>query len=119
MARVARARLYDIDQTIIQLLAITRGRTQDDLARDWAFGQACNYALQTIGEAVNHLPSEIYERHPDIPWRRIVGLSHKVRHEYFRLDHDVIWEVIILHLPPLHATIQRIIADLVQPALPL
>jgi uncharacterized protein with HEPN domain len=60
---------------------------------------------------VRHLPDEIYERYPDIPWRRIVSLSHMVRHAHFRLDPDVIWGVITTQLPPLHAVIQRIIAD--------
>jgi hypothetical protein len=45
VSRVSLTRLYDIDQTIVRLLAITKARTQDDLTQEWAFGQACNYAL--------------------------------------------------------------------------
>lgn len=46
-----------------------------------------------------------------MPWRKIIALSHKVRHEYFRLDPDVIWDVITEHLPPLHVAIRRMIAQ--------
>lgn len=31
--------------------------------------------LEIIGEAVKHLPNEIREKHSDIPWRRIAGMS--------------------------------------------
>lgn len=111
MARVALARLYDIEATISNLLGSTQGRTKDDLASDWLFNQACHYALQTIGEAANNLPPDYYERYPDIPWRKIIGLSHKLRHEYFRIDADVIWYVLVDYLPTLHDAIKAIIAE--------
>lgn len=111
MIRAARARLHDIERTIAQLLAAARGRSLTDLAEDWAFGQACHFSLQTIGEAANHLPPELRDRYPEVPWRKIIALSHKVRHEYFRLDPDVIWGVITDHLPPLHVAVRRMVAE--------
>ena len=111
MARVALARLYDIETTVAKLIAITKSRTQADLSSDWLFNQACHYALQTIGEAANHLPPDLYDRYHKIPWRKIVGLSHKLRHEYFRIDPDVIWLVLVDHLPPLRDAIQTIIDE--------
>lgn len=119
MSRQSRARLHDIEEAITQLLASTKGRTLADLTTDWLYGQACLHAIQTIGEAANHLPGELQDRYPEIPWRKVIMLSHRLRHEYFRIDADIIWEVITVHLPPLHLTIKKMIADLSQPDLPL
>jgi uncharacterized protein with HEPN domain len=117
--RIARARLADIDATIANLLTNTKGRGPADLDTDWAFSQMCHYALQTIGEAANHLPATLHARYPDVPWRKIVGMSHRLRHEYFRIDAKVLWLVITEHLPPFHAAIKRMIAEEDQPGLPL
>lgn len=73
MIRPALARLTDINDTITELRAHVRDRTADDLRADWAFRQTCHHALQTIGEAANHLPQSLRDRHPHVPWRDIVN----------------------------------------------
>jgi uncharacterized protein with HEPN domain len=111
VGRVYQARLADIDTTITRLVDLTKHRSAQDLDTDWAFGQACHHALQTIGEAVNHLPEDLRARHPDVPWRKIISMSHRLRHGYFRIDGDILWLVITDHLEPLHAAIKRMIAE--------
>lgn len=111
MIRATRSRLADIDQTIVNLRIAAKGRTMDDLSTDWQFGQACHFALQTIGEAVRHLPPDLRARYPEIPWANVIGFSNMLRHEYFRIDNDVIWSIIHGHLEPLHVVIQRMIAE--------
>ncbi|MDJ0903822.1 MAG: DUF86 domain-containing protein [Xenococcus sp. MO_188.B8] len=34
------------------------------------------FRLQTIGEAVNQLPDELKQQHPEIPWRDIVDFRN-------------------------------------------
>jgi len=109
----------DIDTTITGLLASAKGRSLDDLSNDWNFGFACHYALQVIGEAVKNLPADLVQRHTEIPWRKVASLSDRLRHEYFRIDKDILWEVITVYLTPLQRTVRRIMADADQPALPL
>jgi uncharacterized protein with HEPN domain len=38
--------------------------------------------LTVIGEAANRLPQVFKDRHADVPWHRIVGLRHRVVHDY-------------------------------------
>ena len=42
--------------------------------------------LAIIGEAVNHLPQELYDRYPNIEWRAIVGLRNILVHQYFAVS---------------------------------
>jgi len=46
--------------------------------------------LEIIGEASRQVSDEFKSRHPEIPWRQIVTLRHRIAHEYFRLDLQII-----------------------------
>jgi uncharacterized protein with HEPN domain len=51
---------------------------------DTAF-DAVLYDLLVIGEAVKHLPADICDRHPDIPWSEISKMRDLLAHIYFRV----------------------------------
>lgn len=36
------------------------------------------HILIILGESVNHFPESVFARHPDIPWRNIIGMRHFV-----------------------------------------
>ncbi len=50
--------------------------------------------LAVIGEAVRSLPSETREEMPGIPWAAIAGLRNVVVHEYFRVNPDLILDIV-------------------------
>ena len=56
--------------------------------------RAAAYAIQTISEAVRHLPNDWLADHPTEPWTQIKGIGNRIRHEYFRLDDAMLWEII-------------------------
>ena len=55
--------------------------------------------LMIIGEAANNIPDEVQAKYPKTDWRSIIGLRNIVTHEYFRLNLDIIWNVIQVELP--------------------
>ena len=57
--------------------------------------------LAVIGEAVRSLPSETRDRMPDVPWAAIAGLRNIVVHEYFRVNPDLILDLVDHRLTPL------------------
>ncbi len=57
--------------------------------------------LQIIGEAVNHLPGDITDAHPEVPWPQIRGFRNVLVHRYFGVNVDIILDVVETHLPPL------------------
>ena len=39
--------------------------------------------------------------HPEIPWSGIVGMRHKVVHDYMDVDEDVVWKTSVEEVPRL------------------
>jgi uncharacterized protein with HEPN domain len=56
--------------------------------------RAAAYAIQSISEAVRYLPDDWLADFPTEPWEQIKGIGNRIRHEYFRLDDAILWEII-------------------------
>jgi uncharacterized protein with HEPN domain len=63
----------------------------DRFASERMVRSAVIHELQTIGEAVARISSELKQRHPDIPWDDIVGFRNVVVHEYFGVNMKIVW----------------------------
>jgi uncharacterized protein with HEPN domain len=57
--------------------------------------------LAVIGEAVRSLSHDLKQQHPGTPWPSIAGLRNVVVHEYFRVDPDMIRDIVDNQLAPL------------------
>lgn len=62
-----------------------------------------------VGEADKQLPADVRDLAPDVPWRRIAGMRDVLIHEYFGVDLEVVWHVVELELPRLHAAVTRML----------
>lgn len=63
--------------------------------------------LAVIGEAVRSLPSETQGAMPDVPWASIAGLRNIVVHEYFRVNPDLILDIVDHELVDLASAIRN------------
>lgn len=66
-------------------------------------------ALETIGEAAAKVSIHQQIEHPEIPWREIIGLRHKLVHDYFEVDLKKIWETLQVDLPQLIRMLKAIV----------
>jgi len=57
--------------------------------------------LEIIGEAANHISSDLQMNTPDISWREIISLRNFLVHEYFGVDEIIIWQIITVDIPQL------------------
>ena len=64
--------------------------------------------LQIIGEAVKRLSPELKAEHPDLPWREMAGLRDRIVHDYFGINHEIVWSVISEEIPALIPRIEAI-----------
>lgn len=78
-----------------------KGRTREHFDRDEDLRIVLAHREQIIGEAASCVSSETQAAHPEIPWRRIVGMRHRIVQDYMNVDEDILWEVITRSLPEL------------------
>ena len=64
--------------------------------------------IQTIGEAARQVSREFCNSHPDIRWADIIGMRHKVVHDYLGVDDDIVWQVATEDLPKLVASLEAL-----------
>ncbi len=62
-------------------------------------------ALEVIGEAVGKVSPATQAAHPEIPWREMTGMRHRLIHHYNEVRLDVVWTTIRDRLPPLIAAL--------------
>jgi uncharacterized protein with HEPN domain len=70
---------------------------------------ALAHLIQTMGEAARRVSSAFQESHREIPWRAIVGMRHKVVHDYLHVDFDIVWDVVTAELSPLISQLERLV----------
>ena len=81
---------------------------QQSFASDTRTADAVVRNLEIIGEAATRIPEEFKAGHPEVPWRRVVGLRNRIVHEYFGVDIGIVWSVVSQDLPHLKSQIQDI-----------
>jgi uncharacterized protein with HEPN domain len=111
MPRSVRPRLLDILQSIDVVGQAVAGRDYAFFRSDIVLRFAVERAIEIVSEAVRHIPETDRAKHPDMPWRNIIAIGNKLRHEYQRVDPDIIWEIANVHLPQLRPVIERILAN--------
>ncbi len=102
----------DILQSMDRIERYTRGQTFERFRRSEMVADAVIRNLEIIGEAARSIPQEVRQRHPDIPWTRMIGLRNIAIHEYFGVDLGIIWEIVRRNLPE---TRSKIVALLEKP----
>jgi uncharacterized protein with HEPN domain len=67
------------------------------------------HLVQVIGEAARQVSREFTATHPEIPWENIVGMRHKVVHDYLGADEDIVWQVVTEDLPKLVQALEPLV----------
>ena len=91
--------------------ALTQGRTRADLLADRVLELALTRLLEVVGEAANCVSEPTQARHPQIPWRNIIGLRNRLIDGYEAVDDDIMWEIIEHDLPPLISALTKIFEE--------
>ncbi|TFH16810.1 MAG: DUF86 domain-containing protein [Lentisphaerales bacterium] len=92
--RPANLFIEDIWEALGRIERYIEGSDQDRFRADEKTVDAVARNLEIIGEAASRLSDEFKDAHSDIEWRKIVGLRHRIVHDYFGLDLDIIWQIL-------------------------
>jgi uncharacterized protein with HEPN domain len=97
--RTIRHHLDDIALSMERIIEYIGEMDFTSFSKDHKTVDAVIRNFEIIGEASKNLPSEFKENHPTIPWSEMYYLRNKVSHEYFGVDHEIIWDIAKHHLP--------------------
>jgi uncharacterized protein with HEPN domain len=75
--------------------------------------QGTAHILQIIGEAARLISEEGRARFPLVPWTIIVGMRHRIVHEYFRTDFSIVWDTANVSVPELLAALEPEIGPII------
>jgi uncharacterized protein with HEPN domain len=104
-----RQRLLHILEAIDETQRYTRSIDLKAFLENSMMRFACIKQIEIIGEAANSITPEIKSAFTDLEWKQIIGMRHILVHEYFGVDFDLIWQVIIDDLPVLKVKIHNVI----------
>jgi uncharacterized protein with HEPN domain len=103
-----RERLQDVLEAIERIekyAAKGRPALDDELIQTWII-----HHLMSIGEACRALSPAFRTANSDDIWNQAAGLRNVIVHEYFGIDHDIVWGVVERDLPDLRRRVVQLLS---------
>lgn len=83
--------------------------TLDDFLADSRTLRAVERCFEILGEAARAVSEEFRSAHPEIPWRKLVGLRNVISHEYGDVDYEGIFAIASESVPELTRALEAIV----------
>ena len=109
MSRSACEYLQHILDETNYLMSVSNGLEQSVFVNDDTLKRAVTRSIEIIGEAVKQVPDTIRQKYPHIEWRAMAGMRDRLIHIYFSVDYDIVWDVMVHHIPQLHVAVLEIL----------
>jgi uncharacterized protein with HEPN domain len=90
----AQLALFDIRDNIKLAEEFTEGLSFDAFVKDRRTFYAVTRCLEIISEAARRLPAYVRNRHPELPWRAIMGAGNVYRHDYDNVAVEMVWRTL-------------------------
>lgn len=108
--RSQRERLQDILDAI-NLIRAHPIADEEDFHTDEVKRWFCLKQIEIVGEAAWRVDETIRKAHPHIPWKKIAGTRHRLVHDYFELDWQLLLQIPTKEIPVLYRQITKVIHD--------
>lgn len=93
--------LWDILDAARAVVGFLTGRSYNEYVENRMLRNAVERNVEIIGAAAGRVSPAFRSAHPEIPWRRIVGLRNILAHEYGEIKHDKMWVLVQGSIPEL------------------
>ena len=93
--------LWDMLDAAMAISKFVAGKAFKDYTSDRMLRGAVERHIEIIGEAARNISADFQEKHPEIPWPKIIAQRHVLAHEYGEIKHERIWRVSTISVPEL------------------
>jgi uncharacterized protein with HEPN domain len=101
----------DIQDAALNISQFIAGMTWAQFAQDQKTIYAVVRAFEIIGEAAKKVPPSVRKRHAKVPWKQMAGMRDKLIHEYFGVNHQVLWKTAQEDIPPVQRLIGKVMKE--------
>jgi uncharacterized protein with HEPN domain len=101
--------IRDVLAEIDVLHGIAQRLTLDSFKADPIASHAAAYAVQIISEPVRYIPDDWLSEFPTVPWAQIKGIGNRIRHECFRIDDAILWDIVTTHSHELRTVMEALL----------
>jgi len=103
--------LRDVLDRIAKIRRYIEGYDYESFCDDEKTSDAVIRNIEVIGEAIRHVPDDLRQKYPKIPWRQIAGMRDKLIHDYLGVDLEYVWNVASMRIDELEADIKGILEE--------
>jgi len=103
--------LRHISDEIKFILNISKNLSYAEFENDEILKRAAVRSIEIIGEATKKIPTNFRDKYSHIDWRSISGMRDKLIHNYFGIDYEIVWDVMLNKIPVLKKEIDKIIQN--------
>jgi len=97
----------DMLEAIGKLERFTAGYDYEKFIKEDKTTDAVVRNLEIIGEAASRIPAEIRGEFHKIEWSKMIGLRHRIVHEYFGVDLEIVWRIVRHDIPSVKLLVEE------------
>jgi len=98
-----------MNRAITDLQSFLENVTYENYQNNLLLHRGIERELEILGEAARRLSSQFRDQHPEIDWKKIIGLRNIIAHQYEDIRIERIWEITQNDIPLLKAKLQPLL----------
>jgi uncharacterized protein with HEPN domain len=102
------SRVRHILGAIKRIIEVGEDLSRDQSRQNEAKTESILFNLMIMGEAANNISHEFASKNPEIDWKGIAGVRHKVVHDYADIDYDTIWDILKNEIPDVYCKMKAL-----------
>ncbi len=103
------AYLWDMLDAALAIVEYVSAKKLDDDIRDRMLRDAVERNFEILGQAARRVSESFRAGHPEIPWRRIIGLRNILAHDYGEIKNEKMWDLAKRNIPELANAVRPLV----------